>query len=287
MVQASLSRGSTSVTFQVEQEPGGQTVIQTTGKPQQEILETSSRDPRVSDQFAAVKSLTVNGYIDGSNAYEDARVMAEDLVKPHSNGAPLQLDVSNLDGFSTYDVAPDNASALKLTYNPGERRFVRVAMSVTQVDETIGGAASDDQTGSGTTPNDGGGVTITNPGTNTSVTINEDLTVTRTVGRPNTTIRPDPTGVTYVDKNRAAEDVFEIEGQLVSGTARSDSQTLINILSASRGRQGLDLTFDNHLYGLGSYDVSAVGGESGRRIVSASEPGMASVRNITLRTITT
>lgn len=287
MTQATLSRGGTSVTFQVEENSGAPVIAESISKPEQELTPVSQVNPRVSDQFASVLQFTVTGYIDGSDAYERARVMAEDLVKPHGDGDALTLDLSNADGFGSYSVAPSTANACELTYNPGERNWVRVALRMPQVDRVIGGSASDDQTGSGATAGNGGSVTLTNPATSDSVTITDGLNVSRSVGRPNTEVRADPTEVVFIDKNRSAEDTFEIGGRIVSNTARADSQTLVDILSASRGRDALTLTFDNNLYGLGSYTVAAVGGEAGRRVVNASEPGMVAIRNLTLQTVFT
>lgn len=287
MVQATISRNDISVDLQVEAEGARTTVIESVSKPEQDFKVISQEDARVSDQFAAVRSFNpITGYIDGPSAYEDALILAEDLVKPHSDGVPLTIDLSNLEGFGTYDVAVNNSNALKLTYPPGQRNWVQVQLNVTQVDAVDGGDQSTSITPSSTTSNDGGSVTISNPRSGQSVTIEHGLTVTRTVGRPNSKIRPDIDEVTLVDHTRTAEDVFEIGGRLVSDTARADSREFINLLSTPLAREGLELTFNNSLYGLGTYTVAPTGSEAGRRVINASEPGMVTLRNITLRTIT-
>jgi hypothetical protein len=287
MVQASLSRDGTSVDFQLNQDSGGTpTIIQSVSKPQQKLTPVSVVDPRVSDQFESVQSFILRGYIDGDSAYSDARVLAEELIKPHSGGNNLTLDLSNADGFSSYTVAPATESACELEYLPGQRDWIPLSLNLTRVDTTIGGAATEAPNTSAASPQGGGSVTLTNPGTGDSVDILHDLSITRTVGRPNTTIRPDPTQVAYIDKVRSAVDEWSIRGVLEGPTARSDSQTLIDILSAVRGRDGLTLEFNNNMYALSDKTVVPTGSEAGRRVIGASEPDMVRLDNITLRTVT-
>jgi len=286
MVTASLSRGSTVVSFELAQESGNPTVIQTVGKPEQEFKKVSRPNPRVSDQFQSLDTFILRGYVDGDTAYSKARRLAEDLIKPFSEGEELTLELSNLEGFDRYSVAPIGESVLELTYPPGQRDWVTVDLNLTRVDNSVGGVATEESTSSSALANDSGSVTIRNPATSDSVTLEDGLTLTRTVGRPNTTVINGPNESTYYDKVRSTVDEWGIDATLTSDTARADSQTLMDILGYRTQRDGLRLEFDNNLYGLSTYNVAASGSEAGRRIINASEPGMARIKNVTLRTIT-
>jgi len=287
MVTASLSRGSTSVDFELNQSAGGTpTIVQAISKPQQKLPSVSVVDPRVSDQFASVETFVLRGYIDGDTAYQDARSLAEELIKPHSGGTGLSLDLSNADGFGTYTVAPAGENACELEYLPGQRNWIPVSLNLTRVDETIGGASSEPINVSSATPQGGGSVTLRNPNTGDSVDILHNLSITRTVGRPNTTIRPDTSDVVYIDKIRSAYDEWGIEGVLEGQNARRDSEILMDILSEPTGRDALSLRFNNNIYALSNKTVVASGSQAGRRVIGASEPDMVRVNNISLRTVT-
>lgn len=287
MTTVTLSRGSTVVSINLEQETGGTpTLVQSVSKPQQKFPTVSVVDPRVSDQFESVETFVLRGYLDGDGAYRDARILAEELIKPHSGGTPLTLELSSVDGFGRYDVAPAGENACEIEYLPGQRDWIPVSLNLTRVDETIGGASFEPDSSSAATPQGGGSVELRNPQTGDSVEILHNLSITRTCGRPNTTIRPDTDQVTYIDKIRSANDEWSIRGVLEGPNAREDSSKLVDILSSVRGRNGLTLAFNNNLYGLSDKTVAAAGSEVGRRIIGASEPDMVRLENITLRTIT-
>lgn len=287
MTTLTLSRGATSVDVEWLGEAPDPILVYSASKPNQEINPVSNIDPRVSDQFQNVKQFTINGYLTGANAYTDARSLAGELIKPHSGGTALQLDLSNIDGFGTYDVAPSQQNAVDISYPPGQRDLVPVSFSLPVVDTTIAGSATETTSVSSVTPGNGGSVTLSNPTNGESLTISQNLNVSRTVGRPNSTIRPNPSSVTYIDKVRSAQDVFEVSGRVSDATARADSVTLIeDVLGTPLGRDSLTLTFDNNLYGYESFDVVPSGAESGRMVVSASEKGLVSINGLSLRVVT-
>lgn len=287
MTTASLSRDGTSVSFELAQSGGGTpTIVEAVSKPNQKFQPIARVDPRTSDFFQSVKTFILRGYIDGDTAYQDARVLAEELIKPHSGGNDLTLDLSNADGFGSYTVAPAGENAAEIEYLPGQRDWVPISLNLTQVDETIGGSSSGVSGTSGAVPQGGGSVTLRNPDTGDSVDVLHDLTLTRTVGRSGTTVRPDPSDVVYIDKIRPATDEWSLSGVLEGGQARSNSQTLIDILSSKLERDALKLEFNNNIYALSDKDVVPAGAEAGRRLIGASEPDMVRVNNITLRTVT-
>lgn len=288
MSEITLSRGATSVTIDAVGETSRPTVVYSQSKPQQDITPVSNVDPRSSDQFQSVPQFTINGYLKSTTAYEDARTLCEDLIKPHSGGSDLTLGLSNVSGFGSYTVAPNSDSAVSVTYTSGQRDLVEVELQLTKVDTTVGGAATESFTSSTVTPGNGGSVTLSNPANGESVTLNENLSVKRSVGRPSSTVRPNPTSVTYIDKVRSASDTFELSGRLTDASARTDAVTLIeDVLGTPLGRDSLTLTFNNNLYGYDTFDVVPVGSRAGRAVVNASEKGLARVNGVTLRTITT
>lgn len=120
----------------------------------------------------------------------------------------------------------------------------------------------------------------------TSITLEHELDVERATGRPNSELRSTPSKLPkYIDKNRSASDVFEISGQLVTGTPEQDAKTLIeDIIEPPLGRGNLTLDFGG-LYALGSYDVVPTGGQAGRISYSAGEKGIVRVSGLTLQVV--
>jgi len=130
-----------------------------------------------------------------------------------------------------------------------------------------------------------GSITLSRGGN--SVTLQEALDVERSVGRPNSELRTDTQEKPkYIDKKRSASDVFKISGELVSDTAETDAQTLVeDILRPRLVRSSLTLSFDNNLFGLGTYDVVPEGGQAGRISYQTGETGIVSVSSLTLRVV--
>lgn len=138
MTTATLSRGGTSVTFQIWEEGGELLVARDIGKPQGGVKTVSREDPRTSDNMSALDRLTVVGRLEGANAYSDAQTLAEDLVKPYSNGNDLTLDLSAISGYSTYTVGVPSDRALELDYRPGVVDVVDLQLGVPIVSTTLG-----------------------------------------------------------------------------------------------------------------------------------------------------
>jgi len=130
------------------------------------------------------------------------------------------------------------------------------------------------------------GITLARGGV--SVTLRSDLNINRSAGRPNAELQPQPSTdrPKYIDKVRPASDTFEISGTFLTGTPEADAQTLAeDILLPPLGRSALTLTFENGLYGLGSYSVAPTGAQAGRVAWSAGETGIVSVSALSLRVV--
>jgi len=122
----------------------------------------------------------------------------------------------------------------------------------------------------------------------TSITLRTNLAVQRAAGRPNAELQETAAEdrPKYIDKVRPASDVFTISGVFFTGTPEADAKTLIeDILLPPLGRSGLTLTFENGLFGLGSFTVAPSGTQAGRVAYSAGETGVVSVANLELRVV--
>lgn len=130
-----------------------------------------------------------------------------------------------------------------------------------------------------------GSITLSRGGT--SITLTDGLSVQRSVGRPQSELRPRPGPLpNYTDKQRPASDIWEISGEFTTSTAGEDVRTLQeDILRPPLGRGTLTLTFDNSLFGLGSYDVFPAGSQAGRISYAAGETGYVTVEKITLQVV--
>lgn len=139
MVDATLSRGATSVTFHIWQEAGNLAIARDVGKPELKVQEVSRETPRSADLKSGLDQLTVLGVLTGPDAYADADTIAEDLIKPHSGGVPLNLDLTGVTGFDTvFEVGVPSANAYQCDYVPGRKDRVDISLTVPIVSDTIG-----------------------------------------------------------------------------------------------------------------------------------------------------
>lgn len=140
MTQAIVARGSTSVAFELYQDGGGNLAVAIDiGKPDQKWHEVSTDTPKVRDDWSSVETITVLGQFLGSDAYGRANMLIEDLVKPHSNGTPLTLDLTAVPGIETIvDIGVPQENSVELDYQPGVANRVDLQMTVPVVQETLG-----------------------------------------------------------------------------------------------------------------------------------------------------
>jgi hypothetical protein len=266
------------------------------GKPHQNFQNPGSLNPRVSDFFSVQKTYTVIGRLTGNSAYNDAIRLA-DLIKSNSNGTELELSIPLPEYDSNIKVAPPEgtAEALSLAYPPGGRNRVDVELSLVRISETIAGANQP-----ATSPiiagygadygSDYGNATASTSNIleltdgNDTVQLKADVTVNRLVGRPNSTIRKNPSGTypIHVDHHKVAYDAFELSFKEVNTIG--DVSTLVDLFEKRLGRGTLTLDF-NGLFGLGEFSVAPDGGNAIRHSRQSAEGAVAPIPTINLRRV--
>lgn len=280
MTDAILSRGGTSVTVPILATGGSLAIARDVGKPTAGFPKVGREDPRSQDYQNAGVQWTIVGLLRGSSAYDDAQTLAEDLIKPQTDGTALSLDLSALPSHSTYDVAPANDRALALTYRPGETDMVAVGLSLTAVGETIPGSTQ--SASANLSPDAGTGVKIERDGT--SVTLTSGLTITRQVGRPNAKIQArNATLPTVIDQNKPASDVFEISAARLT---ESEATTLAEDIVRDRlGTDTLTLHFLSNLASLDAYRVFPEGSQAVRYSFQAGATDYVNMPTLKLRVV--
>jgi hypothetical protein len=139
MPTATLSRGGTSVTMKIWREGGQLAIAVDAGKLSATTYEVAAEDPKTADHKSALHRITVLGVLLGSNAYSNAQTLCESLVKPHSDGTPLTLDVTSVPGFTTgYEVGVPDSRAVQVDYRAGITNRVDVQLGLPVVSSTIG-----------------------------------------------------------------------------------------------------------------------------------------------------
>lgn len=284
MATATLSRGSTSVTFDVVQDGKGLAIARDIGKPQGDFKDVGHEDPRHRDDFNAADVFTVIGRLQGSSAYDDAQTLAESLIKGSlSSSNPLFLDLSNFPSRGKYEVAPASQNAASLSYNPGIRNQVGLQLSLNLVDSTNGVTQSTQSYGSP----DSGTADIKLERAGNSVTLTKDVSVVRSVGRPSIKLLPQPATLPIAaDQNKPANDVFEISGDFTGANAESDAQVLEElIVREPLATDTIELHFLDNLFSLDKYPVVPDGSQALRTTSSTAETGRIGVETLALRVV--
>lgn len=280
MADAVLSRGGTSVTIPILQSGSTLAIARDVGKPNMNVREVGREDPLTQDNLSAGDSFLVTSILIGSDAYSRAKTIAEDLIKARPDtGSPLDLDLSDLPGKSSYDVAAATGQACVLNYVPGRVDMVGVQMVLQVISGVTGGTQ---QTQTYSDPDAGSGVKIDRGGT--SVTLTEDISLTRTVGRPATELHPVPGDLPrLVDRNDPASDLLELSGELSSGAT---AETLEETITRARlGSDTLTLHFLGNLWGLDAYPVVPDGSQSLRTAFYTGETGRIRVPKLAYRVV--
>jgi len=282
MVDATLSRGTTSIAIPLLADSGGTPLIaRDLGKPNLRLQTNGRVDPRSSDFWAGMQNFQIFGQFTGSNAYADAIVLA-DLIKSGSARKTLlnvPIDVYDTD----IQVVPmaEQDQALTLTYPPGRRNWVEVKLGLTRVSQVFGdgGLTADSPLSSLTGQN----IEITD-GTDT-VELTTDIEIERTVGRPNSTARGKAPGdyPTYIEQRKSSYDAFELGLEFQTETT-AKTNTLISMFEQQLERNTLTLDFrGNFLYG--AFDVVPDGSNALRQVEPAAEEGTQLIPKITLRVV--
>jgi len=281
MATATLSRAGTTVEIPLLANSSGVPLCgRDIGKPNLRIQETGSLDPRHVDQWSGLESYTITGRFIGSNAYSDAIALC-DLLKSNSNGNQLTLNIDMPEYDTDIPVAPaaGQDEAVNIAYEPGRRNQVDVDLGLTRADTIAGG----DQTA--TTPTASGSGPVELSFGNTTVALTEDITVSRSVGRPKSVIRRNPSGryPIHIDKFKTAYDYFEISAEFNSNTV-SQVNDIVDMFSQQLGRNAITLDF-NGLYGMGQISVVPDGSGALRHVRPSGQEGTGLLPTISLRRV--
>jgi len=271
MVDATLSRGGTSVDIPLQKEGGEILVSSTFGKPEVNIRDSGGTIlPRVIDAWSGIQTFQLKGTLyDYATTHELA-----DLVQSAS-ATPLTLELPG-------DVYPDSItvcaaagqdSALSLVYPAGKRDMIDVNLSLTRVGQT--NAALEQQattpTASGTGP-----VQVTAGGTTVDLPT-ADLSLERTVGRPNDVVRRQPSTADprYLAKAKVTSDVFTFSFQTIQNIPATLNAITDSIFRSQLGRTGVSVDF-NGLLGLGEIQAIPVGSSPFRQVHQAGKGWVSS-----------
>jgi hypothetical protein len=280
MASVTLSRGSQSVSIPLVEEGGTPLFISDWGKPQLNVRESGGTlNPRTIDQFSGNLNFNVVGRLFD---YQTSHELA-DLIKTCDPDNPLELSIPFGEYDDTVIVAPSagQEAALTLTYQAGYKDNVTVELSLTRVNQTLGSI-----TQQATTPTTTGTGPVQIETNSTTVPIETDLTITRSVGRPNDVVRRSPGDYPYhIQKPKVAFDEFGLEFQSFE-SAVSDMKDITEPIFEERlGRNGITLNF-NGIFGLGAFDVVPTGSAPFRQTRAAGEEGYIRVPTFDVRRIT-
>jgi hypothetical protein len=274
-----------SVTFPVMQESGTPLFSVDIGKPELSTYESGELNPRFNDSRSGLENYTITAQLRGLSAYSDAITLANIIKSRTGNGAELTVSLSGTDIPSAYPtsattVAPaaEQERALELTYAPGRRNVVDVELSLTRVNSVRGTANQ-----AATTPTaSGSGPTQLTDGT-TTVSMDKDIAITRTVGRPNSTIRSSTSQhPNYIDHRKTAYDAFDIEFQLTDNAQTKVVNLARNLIQPQLGVSPLTLDFQG-LFGMGAFDVIPSGSQSLRYQRIAGQKSIENTPTLSLR----
>jgi len=266
MVDATLSRGGTSVDIPLQKEGGEILVSSTFGKPEAKIRDSGGTlNPQVTDEWSGIQTFQLKGTLyDYATTHDLA-----DLIKSAS-ATPLTLELPG-------DVYPDSLtvcaaagqdSALSLVYPAGKRDMVDVNLSLTRVGEAN---AAQEQQASTPTAIGTGPVQVTVGGTTVDLPT-ADLSLERTVGRPNDVVRrqPSTSDPRYVAKAKVTSDVFTFSFETIQNIPATLNAITDNIFRSRLGRTGVSVDF-NGLLGLGQIQAIPVGSSPFRQVHQAGK----------------
>lgn len=280
-MDATISRGGTSVTLPVASQGGDPLVSTDVGKPHMNIRDNGgSINPRFVDQWNHLETFSLLGRFDGSGAYSDAIKLA-DLIKTPSSGNDLTLDIPLSEYDSNIPVAPAFGvdESLTLTYPSGWTNAVEVELSLTRVGQTLGGVSQ-----TATTPTASGSGPIQLSRGPDTVDLVEGVEVSRGVGRPNDGSNRTPNSQPiYIPKHKLAYDAFELNFEYTENPVQN-TQDITDLFSQQLGTRPLELDF-NGIYNLGKFSVVPDGSQALRHTRVAGEEGVSQIPTVNLRRV--
>jgi hypothetical protein len=274
-----------SLTFPIMQESDKPVFSVDYGKPNMNVYQHGELQPRTKESRSRLEQYRIVSQLIGEFAYNDAILLA-DMIKSRQggDGDELVLSVSgnNLPEVYPTDeqiVAPaaEQASALKLTYSPGRKNVVDVELTLTAVD-TVRGEPSQEAV----TPFDTGNGPVTLSRDNDSIDLTGNLAITRSVGRPNssirTTTRPLPL---FTDRGKSASDTFDLDMELFGDGPERATTLARDIVRPILGADSLTLDF-NGLFNMGAFAVVPDGSQALRLSRVAGRAGIDDVSTLKL-----
>jgi hypothetical protein len=281
-----------SLTFPVMEESGSPLFSVDIGKPELQIWPNGELQPRFNDTRSLIENYSITSQLTGENAYANAIQLADIIKSRTGDGGTLTVELSGTNIPDAYPTSPTTVApaaeqerAVELTYSPGRKNVVDVEGQFTKVGN-VNGNANQEATTPTETPGFGetaGPITISGGGT--TVELFEDVNITRTVGRPNSTIR----GTTrnypnYTDHRKTAYDAFDIAFQLYENGPAKVVDLANEILGTPLGRDSLTLDFQG-LFGLGSFDVIPDGSQAFRYQRVAGQKDVENAPTLSLRRV--
>jgi len=276
-----------SLSFPVMEESGSPLFSVDIGKPELNIYENGELQPRFLDTRSLIENYSITSQLTGENAYSNAIQLADIIKSRTGDGGTLTVELNGTNIPDAYPTTPTTVApaaeqerAVEFTYSPGRKNVVDVEAQFTRVGNVNGNTNQE-----ATTPTAIGNGPITISDGTTTVELFEDIAITRTVGRPNSTIR----GTTriypnYTDHRKTAYDAFDIAFQLYENGPAKVVDLANEILGAPLGRDSLTLDFQG-LFGLGSFNVIPDGSQAFRFQRTAGQKDVENVPTLTLRRV--
>lgn len=273
-----------SLTFPVLQESGNPAFSVDIGKPELNVYEHGELNIRFQDSRSGLENYNIVTQLTGSSAYSDALTLARLIKSRTGDGEELTLSVSgtDLDAYPTSPVtvapAAEQEEALSLTYSPGRRDVVDVELTLTRVGAVRGTA---NQAASTPTTSGSGPVQISR-NTNT-VDLTEDIAITRTIGRPSSTLRASTQQFpNYIDHQKTAYDAFDISLEFFDSAPNRILTLGRDIIQPRLGNSPLTLDFQG-LFEMGAFSVVPTGSQALRFQRIAGQNGIENTPTLTLR----
>ena len=278
MVNATLSRGQESIDIPLQEEGGEILLSATYGKPNSTIRDNGGTlNPRVTDNWSGLVNYQLAGKLFD---YETAHDLA-DMVKSASDTL-LELSIPNETYPDTVTVVPSagSDSALSVDFPAGRKDLVDVEATFTRV-----GRGQVENPQSAQTPRaTGNGPVQLRIGSTTVELPTADLSLERTVGRPNDVVRRDRgADPFYIGKAKVTSDVFTFSWETLNDIPETLNAITDNIFRQQLGRSGVTVDF-NGVLGLGEIEAVPVGSSPFRQVHQAGR-GWVSVPVLELRRI--
>jgi hypothetical protein len=257
-MQLDLIRGDRTVTLPLLDAGGTPLFSVDFGKPNANIRNGGgSLNPRVQDQYSGNINYTLVGRFSPdsgvSDPYSEAQSLAEIIKEDPFDD--MFLDVSQFNEFAdnaiTVSPTAGGEGALSLSYPPGHRNYVDFQVQLTEYAERQGSPGR-----SITTPTATGTGPIELKAGGNSVPITSDVQLSRTVGRPNDTIRKrsEADTPTYYPKRKVTYDMLSLQFEFTENTISNLQTVGRDIFRTRLGRSGIKIDF-NGLYGYGEFTV--------------------------------